>query len=180
MPKTAGKTKQEYLQDIVSEYIASGEPWPADRRTIAAWAVKNKRWEPPSKSNIDQCAQELAEAMRAEMETDPQGRSVRAKHCAKITEQDESGKFVQRTLWFDRSAPPDLMHVSLQQRRRAILGDNTQLKTDQDSYNENNTYGAYIELSFNYEPDLAELEHASEYNPPLDDQDCDEDYQSED
>ena len=164
------QTKAEWLQEIVNDYIAAGEPWPADRRTIAAWAVRNKRWSPPQKSSINLCAEELAEAMRAEMEIDEQGRVVRSKHCAKITEQDENGRYVQRTLWFDRTAPPSLMHISLQQRRKAILGDNKLLKTDQDSYNDNNAYGATIQLSFNYEPDLSESEYGDEYKPPkLDD-----------
>ena len=66
--------------------------------------------------------------MRLEIEVDPPGRTVRAKHCAKIKEADESGVMVQHTLWFDRNAPPNLMHISLQQRRKAILGDNRQLK----------------------------------------------------
>ncbi|EMI40548.1 hypothetical protein RRSWK_06957 [Rhodopirellula sp. SWK7] len=57
------------------------------------------------------------------------------------------------------------MHVSLQQRRKAILGDNRQLKVDQDSYNDNNKYGADIQLSFNYEDDLLDLEHGDEYAP---------------
>jgi hypothetical protein len=159
-------TKQEYLQDIVNDYIAAGEPWPADRRTLAAWAVRNGRWESPPRSRIDQCAKELAEAMRAEMETDPQGRTVRAKHCAKIQEM-EDGKPVQRTLWFGRDAAPNLMHIALQQRRKGILGDNRQLKIDQDSYNDNNKYGAQIQLSFDYTADLLEMEHASEYDPEL-------------
>jgi hypothetical protein len=76
---------------------------------------------------------------------------------------------VQKTLWFDRSAPPDLMHIALQQRRKGILGDNKQLKTDQDSYNDNNKYGATIQLSFNYEQDLADMEHGEEYKPDEDD-----------
>lgn len=164
--KSTKKTKSEMLQDIVNDYIADGQEWPADRRTIAAWAVANRRWQQQRKSAVDMCAADLAEAMRQEMETDPQGRTVRAKHCAKITEKDESGKLVQKTLWFDRDAPPNLMHISLQQRRKAILGDNRQLKTDQDSYNDNNKYGAQIQLSFNYEEDLHELEHDAEYEPP--------------
>ncbi len=160
------KSKAEWLQDIVNDYIKAEQPWPASRRDIAAWAVRHKRWAQQPKSAIDQCAKELAEAMRLEMEIDPQGRSVRAKHCAKIAEQDEAGNLVQKTLWFDRSAPPDLMHISLQQRRKAILGDNRQLKIDQDSYNDNNAYGASIQLSFDYTSDLLEMEHESEYNPP--------------
>jgi len=114
---------------------------------------------------IDQCAKELAEAMRLKMERDPQGRTVRAKHCAKISEMDARGKLVQKTLWFDRSAAPDLMHRSLQQRRGGILGDCKQLKTDQDSYNDNNPFGATIQMSFNFEPDLSDLEQDTEYNP---------------
>jgi len=160
------QTKTEWLQEIVRDYIADGQSWPAGRREIGAWAIRKKRWSPPDRSAIDQCAKEIAEAMRLEMETDPQGRTVRAKHCAKISEKDANGQLVQKTLWFDRSAPPDLMHISLQQRRKGILGDNKQLKTDQDSYNDNNAYGAHIQLSFDYTADLHELEHESEYKPP--------------
>jgi hypothetical protein len=166
MAKHKQKTKTEWLQDIVNDYIAADQPWPADRRTIAAWAVRHNRWSPPRRSLIDQCAKELAEAMRLETEQDPQGRTVRAKYCAKIAEMDENGKLVQRTLWFDRTAPPDLMHRSLQQRRTGVLGDCKQLKTDQDSYNDNNKFGATIYLSFNFEQDLADLDHGTDYDPP--------------
>ena len=103
--------------------------------------------------------------MRLEMELDPQGRTVRAKHCAKISEMDDGGKPAQRTMWFGRDAPPDLMHRSLQQRRVGVLGDCKQLKTDQDSYNDNNSFGATLQMSFNFEQDLADLEHNTEYNP---------------
>jgi hypothetical protein len=160
------KTKAEALQDIANAYIAAGESWPAGKRTIAAWAVRNKMWEPQRHSLIDQCAQEIADAMRLEMEQDPQGRTVRAKLCAKITEKDASGKLVQKTLWFGRDAAPELMHRSLQQRREGVLGDCKQLKTDQDSYNENNTFGTTIQLSFDFTKDLADAEHGTEYAPP--------------
>jgi hypothetical protein len=167
------KTKAEWLQEIVNDYIDEGQSWPADRRTIAAWAVANKRYEATRPSIVDQCAKELAEAMRLEMEVDPQGRTVRAKYCAKISEMDDKGKSVQRTLWFGRTAEPNLMHRSLQQRRNNVLGDCKQLKTDQDSYNENNKWGATLQLSFNFEKDLADLEHDTEYNPqpPPEDED---------
>ena len=173
MGKTRQKPKAEWLQKIVNDYREAGQPWPADRRTIGAWAIQNNRWSPPRRSLIDQCAKELAEAMRLEMEIDPQGRSVRAKYCAKILEADGNGKMTQRTMWFDRHAKPELMHRSLQQRRVGILGDCKQLKTDQDSYNENNQFGATLQMSFNFESDLAELEHETEYNPrrPPEDED---------
>jgi len=164
---TGKKTKAAYLQDIVNDYIDDGQPWPADRRTIAAWAVSKKKWQPQPKSLIDRCAQDLAEAMRLEMEVDPQGRTVRAKHCAIVTEQDEEGQKHQKTLWFDReTATPELMRLSLQQRRKGILGDCKQIALDRDSYNDNNQHGAVVQISLNFEPDLAELQHDTEYNPP--------------
>jgi hypothetical protein len=166
MGKLKEKTKAEWLQEIVNDYRAAGQPWPADRRMLAAWAIQQSRWEPPRRSKIDLCAKELAEAMRLEMEVDPQGRTVRAKYCAKITEKDTEGKLTQRTLWFDRNAEPDLMHRSLQQRRDGILGDCKQLRTDKDSYNENNSHGVKLQLSFNFETDLLDDEHGTEYNPP--------------
>jgi hypothetical protein len=167
-------TKAEWLQGIVKDYIAAGEPWPAPRRRIGEWALQHARWNPPKRSLVDLCAKEIAEAMRLEMEIDPQGRTVRAKLCAKITEEDENGKMVQTTLWFDRSAPPDLMHLGLQQRRAGILGDVKQLKTDQDSYNDKNKFGATLQLVFNFERDLADLEHDTEYTPPPPDDDDDD------
>ncbi len=175
MPKPGQKTKSEWLQDIVNDYIAAGNPWPADRRTLGAWAIRHDRWNPPVRCLIDQCAKDLAEAMRLELEKDPQGPTVRAKHCAKISVMDGRGKLIQKTLWFDRSAKPNLMHRSLQQRSRGILGDCTQLKTDQDSYNDNNPFGATIQMSFNFEHDLADLEQDTEYNPqPPPDEERDE------
>ena len=161
------KTKIEANQAIVNDYINDGQPWPADRRTIAAWAIFRRRWQPSQKELIDLCAQELAEAMRAEMEMDPQGRTVRAKYCALVIEQDEAGNKVQKRLWFDRSAStPDLMRKALQQRRRKVLGECKQLKTDLESYNDNNTDGAFIQMSFNFESDLEELAQDTKYNPP--------------
>ena len=32
MGKSGQKTKSEWLQDIVNDYIAASQPWPADRR----------------------------------------------------------------------------------------------------------------------------------------------------
>ena len=84
MARAKRKTKVEFNQEIVNLYMESGEPWPAGKKEIAAWAIRKKLWTPQRNTAIDLCADELAEAMRAEMERDPQGRTVRAKHCAKI------------------------------------------------------------------------------------------------
>jgi hypothetical protein len=76
---------------------------------------------------------------------------------------------VQQSLWADiESAPPEHMRLSFQQRRRGIFGDVSQLRTDQDSYNENNNPGDPIQMSFNFDEDLDEANQDSTYDdsPP--------------
>ncbi len=74
------------------------------------------------------------------------------------------GKPKQLVFWEDlRNSNPGHMRVSLQQRRTGILADNAQLKRDTDSYNDNNPHGAFIQMSFDYTEDLAEMESSSEY-----------------
>ncbi|WP_417374585.1 hypothetical protein [Gimesia maris] len=170
------KTKTEWMQEIVQEYIESGQPWPAEKKVIAKWAIEQGKWEQQKKTAIELCAQELADAMRLEMVKDPQGRSVRAKHCAMIEEIDSSGEKVQKYLWFGMDAPPDLMRRSLQQRRKAALGEVLQMNTDRESYNDNNPYGAFIQMSFDFDKDIEEFKHSTEYAPPaIDDINFDED-----
>jgi len=174
MARLRPKTKTEANQEIVEKYLAAGEPWPASSLQIAAWAIRKGLWEAPRRSLIVLCAKDLAEAMRRETEPDPQGRTVRAKQCAQVVEKDQEGKLIQRTIWFDRSAEPDLVRRSLQQRRNAIAGACGKLKLYVDSYNDNNPYGATIQMSFNFEDDIAELEQSTEYKPvrpPDDDED---------
>src|SRR5512145_1234687 len=85
----------EQLISIANDYFAehSGS---ATSREIAAWAMRTGKWAPQPGSMIERCAEELSRAMREEHILDPQGRSVRAKHAARIR---ENGK--QFTLWAD-------------------------------------------------------------------------------
>ena len=90
--------------------------------------------------------------MREEYIVDPQGRTVRAKHAAKIKQQ---------TLWADiRTANRGHMKIALQQRRRQIVGDCRQLKAGVDSYNDNSNPGLSIQMVFDFRRDLEELERA--------------------
>lgn len=52
------------LQKIVDKYIEAGEEWPATTRQMAAWAVREKLWEPHPASVVSQCAEALTNAMR--------------------------------------------------------------------------------------------------------------------
>lgn len=122
---------------------------------VAAWALREGRWEPAASNAVKQCAHELARAARDEYYTDPQGRRVRKKHAARQN---------QMALWADtETAPPDYMRLSLQQRRMYIVGDCKQVKTDLDSYNDNNAHGAEIQMTSDFTDDLHELDMPQEY-----------------
>ena len=146
-------TFTEQMQDVANKYMASGEPWPATSRDIAGWAIRQKLWSPSREAMIDQCADQLSRAMREEYIRDPQGRTVRAKHAAR---KEKDGHSI--TLWGDiRTADREHMELAFQQRRQQILGDCRQLKTDTDSYNQNNTTEDPIQMVFDFTLDLEEL-----------------------
>ena len=155
-------TQNKLLHKLVQEYINAGQPWPASAHQIARWAVGTKRWEPKASAVINQCADRIAQAMREEYITDPQGRKVRAKHAIKI---DHDGK--QIGFWDDmRSASREHMAVAFQQRRQQVVGDCRQLKTDMDSYNENYNCEKPIQMSFNFTRDLEEIELETKRSKP--------------
>ena len=143
------------LQSIVEQYRAAGQAWPATAHGIAAWAVAEGLWRPKNSDLVGQCADQLSRAMREEYITDPQGRSVRAKHAANVR---RDGK--QLALWGDiRTADPQHMRIAFHQRREQIVGDCTQLKKDVDSYNQNwNSTGRPVNLVLDFSDDVAERE----------------------
>ncbi len=140
----------EQMQRIVNEYIAAKQDWPATTRQIAAWAVRERKWQPQPASLISQCAEELSVAMREETLVDPQGRAVRAKHAARVH---------QSVFWGDiRTASREHMEVAFKGRRKQIVGDCRQLKWDVDSFNENRAPVVPIQMSYNFTNDLMEIE----------------------
>ena len=160
------KTKTEFLQDIVEEYRSAGEPWPTTTKHIASWAIRSKLWEPPHKNLMTQCAAEIAAAMRQEFFTDPQGRRVRTKHAYRLSEELSDGTYKQLYLWIDvhdDTAKPGEVEMAFQYGRKLIVGDCKQLKTDVDSYNDNNTYGHYVEVDFDFNADLEEAAQPTTY-----------------
>jgi hypothetical protein len=143
----------DQLLEIVARYRKAGNEWPATKRQIARWAMQSNLWQPQASAILDQFARELGRAMREEFFIDPQGRSVRAKHVARI--KPDGGE--QQSLWGDmRDRSKPFMEVALQQRRQQIVGDCSQLKIDMDSFNQN--YNETNELEFNFTKDVEELE----------------------
>lgn len=157
-------TKTEMLLRIVQDYRDSGEPWPAARKTIASWAVRTNCWQAPRKSLIDQCGEELANAMRQEVFTDPQGRRVRKKHPVPVVRELADGSQEQLYLWHDITDwTREQAQSGFQYLRTQILGDCKRLQTDVDSYNENwNQSGVPVQMCLNFEDDIDEWKRAQE------------------
>jgi hypothetical protein len=149
-------TYAKQIEKIISEYRVSGQPWPATKREIAAWAIQAGKWEMPSSAALDKCANDIGDVMGELYYTDSKGRRVRLLHPATVKRQGELF-----TEWDDiRTAPRKHMQLAFQQRRKAIVGDCRQLKTDVDSYNDAHADTQPLQVSFNFTMDLAEYEAA--------------------
>lgn len=59
-----------------------------------------------------------------------------------------------------RWASPEHMHKAFQQRRKQIVGDCIQIKTDVDVYNGRNPIAEPLQVVFNFTDDIAEAEAA--------------------
>ena len=159
------RTKQRTVsiednQQTINDWMIATGAEEIDMNKVAEWAIANNRWHPKPYDPVKVCAKEMSRAAREEMYFDPQGREVRKKHCYVITEPDGQ----RRWRWVDIvTAKPNPMRISLQSRRRSALGDILQLDTDRNSYNDNNKYGAQLEMSYNFDEDLAEMSNPTEY-----------------
>lgn len=152
------KTKE--LQEWYNEWLELNPGKDLDSRAAASWMISTGKWQPPFYDPVKALAKEVSKAAREETIIDPQGREVRKRHA--YTYVDETGQ--KRWLFADiLTADPQKMALSLQHRRRAALGDIVQLNTDRESYNDNNPFGAQIQMSFNFDEDLEEMEHPGEY-----------------
>lgn len=153
------QTRGAALRRIVERYRAAGNAWPSTAKMIAAWAIKERLWDQPRDSPVNQCAREIADAMREDYFTDPQGRRVRRKHALIKSCELQAGRFEQLVFWVDmHDATTEQMQAAFQHRRHGVLDDCHQLKTDVDCFNANFNRGQQIQIPFNFETDLAELD----------------------
>lgn len=153
-------TKTKELQGLYKEWLFLNPGKDLDSRAVSDWLIATGKWQPQVFDPAKALAKEISRAAREETMIDPQGREVRKRHS--YTYIDETGQY--RWLFADIvTAEPEKMALSLQHRRRAALGDIVQLNTDRESYNDNNPFGAKIQMSFNFEEDLEELQHPGEY-----------------
>ncbi len=156
------KNYSEQLLDIAHLYLAQDGKDRIDLDELARFAINNGHWQKPRGKLLQLCKREFARAFREQCHTDPQGRTVRTFHAVRT--KNEPGR--QMVFWADmRTAPHDHMAAAFQQRRNQIVGNCRQLKTDVDSYNDNNTEEKPIQMVFDFTVDLAEMEQPTTYRP---------------
>jgi len=155
-------TKAERLQQIWHGYDSRVDHRPSSAREAVEWAVREGSLKLPELDPYDVLAGQMASALREEMDTDAQGRRYRVNHAARVTKGG-----VQYTFWAKMGfAPHEHMQIAFAQRRELIIGENVQLKTDVDVYNDlNRGKQPTIQLVLDYTDDVAEREALSRRPP---------------
>ncbi len=148
-------TRAETWQDIFHRYEAANMPIPAKARDVADWAVAQGLAAPhPAMDPMDQLADECARALREEYEMDSKGRRYRVNHAVR---RESCGS--QMTFWADiRTAPREHMVGAFAQRRKQIVGDCHQLKTDVDCFNILRPSEEPIQMVIDFAKDVQEIE----------------------
>jgi hypothetical protein len=145
-------TKNERLQQIWHKYETEHGHIPAGTREAVDRAIEEGLLEEPRIDPRDILANQMAAALREEMDTHELGR-YRVNHAVRISRNG-----VQYTFWATMGfAPHDHMEKAFAQRREQIVGDNLQLKIDVDVYNDlNKGKRPAIQMVFDYTDDVAE------------------------
>jgi hypothetical protein len=143
------------MQKIWHRYESGRDHKPSSARQAVEWAVTEGLLTLPDVDPYDILADYMANAVRDEHKTDECGRRYRVNHAVRVTRQG-----VQYTFWGVMGhAPHDHMEKAFAQRRELIIGDNLQLKTDIDVYNEKyRGKNPEIQLVLDYTDDIAERE----------------------
>jgi hypothetical protein len=148
-------SKNETMQQIWHKYDSRRDHKPSSMKQAATWAVEDGLLNLPEIDPLDVLADQMSQALREEYKTDERGRRYRVNHAVRVTRGG-----VQHTFWGVMGhAPHDHMEKAFAQRRELIIGDNLQLKTDIDVYNDAfRGKNPAIQLVLNYTEDIAERE----------------------
>jgi hypothetical protein len=155
-------TKEERLQQVWHKYETERKHKPTSAREAVNWAVSEGLLELPEVDPYDVLAGQMSQALRDEYKTDSEGRRYRVNHAVRVT---KSG--VQYTFWGVMGfASHEHMEKAFAQRREQIIGDNLQLKTDVDVYNDlNKGKRPPIQMVLDYTEDVAERQELQKMKP---------------
>jgi len=145
-----------------------------DLDDFVKWAQENHKLVLPPIDEHQLLRRQVTRALRDTFFTDRQSRLVRRYHHVQIDDPVTLEK-IDRVVDIT-TAPPEQMRLSLGVRREGIFNDVFQLDTDRSSYNDNNVFGATLQMDFNFNLDLEERRLPGEYPPDLPDDDDDNDH----
>ena len=142
-----------------------------DLDDFVQWAQDNHKLILPPLDEHQLLRRQVTRALRDTF-SDRQSRIVRRYHHVLI-ENPVTLEKVDRVVDIT-TAPPEQMRLSLGVRREGVFNDVYQLSTDLSSYNDNNSFGATLQMDFNFNLDLEERKLPGEYpseRPDDDDED---------
>jgi hypothetical protein len=164
-----GSTAMSAYHTQVKEYInrfAKEKGIPSgliDPHEVAEWAYSNGLHKPNVRTIIDAIAADITQVFREEYRLSASGLRYRAMHSVKK-------KVGNKTLWLwadmdNPDAQREHFERSFADRRRQIVGDCVQLKTDVDVYNEKHSTEPAIQLILDFTDDVAELQQLDQDEP---------------
>ncbi len=150
-------SNNENLQRVFHQYEAM-QGRAATTREAVAWAIANNILPVPKLDPVQQLAEAMSRALREEYRTDRLGRRYRVSHAVSTT----NGECAQ-TVWRNMlEAPRNYMVKAFAQRRKQIVGDCYQLKTDVDVYNDTHRAAEPIQTCLDFTNDVVELQLADQ------------------
>lgn len=142
-------TRKEQNLKNVRQFEAEHNRKPFDLHEVYHWAVSNDLWAPPLDLAERRFIEEVSADLREEYITADNGDRVRYYHAV------TRGR--QGTLWANLdTGPKDHLFEGFTQRRKQSLGDCRQLRLDIDYCNRKRFVDSPIQMSFNFDADLAE------------------------
>lgn len=142
-------TRKERNIHNIRQFESEHSRKPFDLHEVYHWAVQKGLWSPPLDLAERRFVEEVSQDLREEYITDETGERVRYYHAV------TRGR--QGALWANLdTGPKDHLFEGFTQRRKQSLGDCRQLRSDIDYCNRNRFSEAPIQMSFNFDADLAE------------------------
>lgn len=152
-------TYNEQLQHIWHRFEEEHGHLPSTLREAVAWGVGKGLIEPPEIDPLDHVAADMAKALREEYSTDKYGRRYRVNHAVRVTKGS-----IQYTFWAIMDfAPRPHMEKAFAQRRKQIVGDCFQLKTDVDVYNDKHVDQEPLQVVLDFTKDVEEAQGLEGY-----------------
>lgn len=144
-------SRKEHDLKIVRQFEQIHQRKPFDLHEVYQWAKSMQLWYPPRDFEEKKFVEELAQVLREEYITADDGSKVRYYYAV--------SKGRQGSLWGNLdTASRDHIGESLKQKRDQSLADCRQTKNDMDYVNRKRFIGNPIQMSFNFDRDLAEEE----------------------